>query len=135
MPSSGRHTWHVSWPRPPNARMGPMPRYQPPGASGLAMNAMRTRSSPFPLVTMRQKSRCETTTPVLLHPLVQSIDSEQGGAMEGDRLAYEIRRTIVDESMRAGVGHIGSALAIPHPLRAPHAAGRRGGGGRAGGRS
>ncbi len=30
----------------------------------------------------------------------------------GDRLAYEIRRTVVDESMRARVGHIGSALSI-----------------------
>jgi transketolase len=32
--------------------------------------------------------------------------------MTGDALAHEIRRTIVDESMRAGVGHIGSALSI-----------------------
>lgn len=38
--------------------------------------------------------------------------------MEGDRLAYEIRRTIVDESMRAGVGHIGSALSIADLLAA-----------------
>jgi transketolase len=35
-----------------------------------------------------------------------------------DALAYEIRRTIVDESMRAGVGHIGSALSIADLLAA-----------------
>jgi transketolase len=33
-------------------------------------------------------------------------------------LAYEIRRTIVEESMRAGVGHIGSALSIADLLAA-----------------
>ncbi len=38
--------------------------------------------------------------------------------MEGDRLAYEIRRAVVDESMRAGVGHIGSALSIADLLAA-----------------
>lgn len=38
--------------------------------------------------------------------------------MDGDRLAYEIRRTVVDESMRAGVGHIGSALSIADLLAA-----------------
>jgi transketolase len=38
--------------------------------------------------------------------------------MEGERLAYEIRRTVVDESMRAGVGHIGSALSIADLLAA-----------------
>jgi len=38
--------------------------------------------------------------------------------MEGHRLAYEIRRTVVDESMRAGVGHIGSALSIADLLAA-----------------
>lgn len=38
--------------------------------------------------------------------------------MEGDRLGYEIRRTIVDESMRARVGHIGSALSIADLLAA-----------------
>jgi transketolase len=32
--------------------------------------------------------------------------------MTADALAYEIRCTIVDESLRAGVGHIGSALSI-----------------------
>jgi transketolase len=32
--------------------------------------------------------------------------------MTGSELSHEIRRTIVDESMRAGVGHIGSALSI-----------------------
>jgi transketolase len=32
--------------------------------------------------------------------------------MTADALAHEIRRAIVDESMRAGVGHIGSALSI-----------------------
>lgn len=36
----------------------------------------------------------------------------------GDRLAHEIRRTIVEESMRAGVGHIGSALSIADLLAA-----------------
>jgi transketolase len=38
--------------------------------------------------------------------------------MEGDRLANEIRRAVVDESMRAGVGHIGSALSIADLLAA-----------------
>ncbi len=38
--------------------------------------------------------------------------------MTADALAYEIRRTIVDESMRAGVGHIGSALSIADLLAA-----------------
>jgi transketolase len=38
--------------------------------------------------------------------------------MEGDRLAYEIRRAVVDESMRARVGHIGSALSIADLLAA-----------------
>jgi transketolase len=38
--------------------------------------------------------------------------------MDGDRLAYEIRRTVIDESMRAGVGHIGSALSIADLLAA-----------------
>jgi transketolase len=38
--------------------------------------------------------------------------------MEGERLAYEIRRVVVDESMRAGVGHIGSALSIADLLAA-----------------
>jgi transketolase len=38
--------------------------------------------------------------------------------MEGDRLAYEIRRAVIDESMRAGVGHIGSALSIADLLAA-----------------
>jgi len=38
--------------------------------------------------------------------------------MEGEQLAYEIRRTVVDESMRAGVGHIGSALSIADLLAA-----------------
>ncbi|HMJ01301.1 MAG TPA: 1-deoxy-D-xylulose-5-phosphate synthase N-terminal domain-containing protein [Conexibacter sp.] len=38
--------------------------------------------------------------------------------MEGEQLAYEIRRAIVDESMRAGVGHIGSALSIADLLAA-----------------
>jgi transketolase len=32
--------------------------------------------------------------------------------MSATSLSHEIRRTIVDESMRAGVGHIGSALSI-----------------------
>lgn len=36
----------------------------------------------------------------------------------GDRLAHEIRRAVVDESMRAGVGHIGSALSIADLLAA-----------------
>jgi transketolase len=36
----------------------------------------------------------------------------------GEQLAYEIRRAIVDESMRAGVGHIGSALSIADLLAA-----------------
>jgi transketolase len=38
--------------------------------------------------------------------------------MDGDRLAYEIRRSVIDESMRAGVGHIGSALSIADLLAA-----------------
>jgi transketolase len=38
--------------------------------------------------------------------------------MEGDRLGYEIRRAVIDESMRAGVGHIGSALSIADLLAA-----------------
>jgi transketolase len=38
--------------------------------------------------------------------------------MTADALAHEIRRTIVDESMRAGVGHIGSALSIADLLAA-----------------
>ncbi|HEX7289526.1 MAG TPA: transketolase [Conexibacter sp.] len=38
--------------------------------------------------------------------------------MEGERLAYEIRRAVIDESMRAGVGHIGSALSIADLLAA-----------------
>jgi transketolase len=38
--------------------------------------------------------------------------------MKGERLAYEIRRAVVDESMRAGVGHIGSALSIADLLAA-----------------
>lgn len=38
--------------------------------------------------------------------------------MNGTRLAAEIRRTILDESMRAGVGHIGSALSIADLLAA-----------------
>jgi len=38
--------------------------------------------------------------------------------VDGDRLAYEIRRAVVDESMRAGVGHIGSALSIADLLAA-----------------
>jgi len=38
--------------------------------------------------------------------------------MEGERLAHEIRRTVIDESMRAGVGHIGSALSIADLLAA-----------------
>lgn len=38
--------------------------------------------------------------------------------MQGDQLAYEIRRTVIDESMRAGVGHIGSALSIADLLAA-----------------
>jgi transketolase len=38
--------------------------------------------------------------------------------MEGERLAYEIRRSVIDESMRAGVGHIGSALSIADLLAA-----------------
>ena len=38
--------------------------------------------------------------------------------MKGDQLAYEIRRAVVDESMRAGVGHIGSALSIADLLAA-----------------
>lgn len=39
-------------------------------------------------------------------------------AMRGARLAYAIRRAVVDESMRAGVGHIGSALSIADILAA-----------------
>jgi transketolase len=38
--------------------------------------------------------------------------------MTAESLAYEIRCTIVDESMRAGVGHIGSALSIADLLAA-----------------
>jgi transketolase len=38
--------------------------------------------------------------------------------MTGDELARAIRRTVVDESMRAGVGHIGSALSIADILAA-----------------
>lgn len=38
--------------------------------------------------------------------------------MDADRLAYEIRRAVIDESMRAGVGHIGSALSIADLLAA-----------------
>jgi transketolase len=38
--------------------------------------------------------------------------------MTGDELAHAIRRTVVDESMRAGVGHIGSALSIADLLAA-----------------
>ncbi|HXE45692.1 MAG TPA: transketolase [Conexibacter sp.] len=38
--------------------------------------------------------------------------------MEGERLSYEIRRAVIDESMRAGVGHIGSALSIADLLAA-----------------
>jgi transketolase len=38
--------------------------------------------------------------------------------MRGKRLAYDIRRTVVDESMRAHVGHIGSALSIADILAA-----------------
>jgi transketolase len=38
--------------------------------------------------------------------------------MLGERLAYEIRRAVIDESMRAGVGHIGSALSIADLLAA-----------------
>jgi transketolase len=38
--------------------------------------------------------------------------------MKGERLAYEIRRAVVDESMRAHVGHIGSALSIADILAA-----------------
>ncbi len=38
--------------------------------------------------------------------------------MTADALAHEIRRAIVDESMRAGVGHIGSALSIADLLAA-----------------
>lgn len=38
--------------------------------------------------------------------------------MKGERLAYEIRRAVIDESMRAGVGHIGSALSIADLLAA-----------------
>lgn len=38
--------------------------------------------------------------------------------MEGDRLAYEIRRSVIDQSMRARVGHIGSALSIADLLAA-----------------
>lgn len=40
--------------------------------------------------------------------------------MEGERLAYEIRRIVIDESMRAHVGHIGSALSIADLLAALH---------------
>lgn len=36
----------------------------------------------------------------------------------GEQLAYEIRRTVIDQSMRARVGHIGSALSIADILAA-----------------
>ena len=45
----------------------------------------------------------------------------------GERLAHEIRRTVVDESMRAGVGHIGSALSIADLLAALYGGVLRGG--------
>jgi transketolase len=38
--------------------------------------------------------------------------------MKTETLSYEIRKTIVDESARAGVGHIGSALSIADILAA-----------------
>lgn len=38
--------------------------------------------------------------------------------MTGDELAYAIRRTVIDASMRAGVGHIGSGLSIADILAA-----------------
>lgn len=47
--------------------------------------------------------------------------------MREDQLAHEIRRTVVDESMRAGVGHIGSALSIADLLAALYGGVLRGG--------
>ena len=32
--------------------------------------------------------------------------------MAAASLSHEIRRTVIDESMRAGVGHIGSSLSV-----------------------
>jgi transketolase len=49
--------------------------------------------------------------------MLQLFDHPKGGAM-GSPLADEIRRVVVDESMRAGVGHIGSALSIADLLAA-----------------
>jgi transketolase len=48
----------------------------------------------------------------------QVVQSRRGNGMTADALAHEIRRTIIEESMRAGVGHIGSALSIADLLAA-----------------
>jgi transketolase len=69
-------------------------------------------------LTLREKLGASLPLPGAHHPLVESIESLEGGSMEGDRLAYEIRRAVIDESMRAGVGHIGSALSIADLLAA-----------------
>lgn len=42
--------------------------------------------------------------------------------MTGDELAHAIRRSVIDVSMRAGVGHIGSALSIADILAALYGA-------------